>query len=261
MKHVWRQRNASVVEALKQARKLALDSMHQEVLARCTARYDARCQERAEAAAIFAGNADAQQDAARCRVAAVRARKEHSRAVCGAKARARGVGGSLAAEARAVRHAERYTEIKQSHMRMKQEARDRWVAKLEREEEGDAARAVQFQQKKAAAAVVRESGYTPAVHQAYADRAQELCEQATKARIALYQGKAMVGPAGGTWGSCPPQVLLEPYPLSTIVAAAENEEHVRAHPYNAHPRAVLLTFPGTKTDMCTACRRRKVTMQ
>ena len=118
LKHVWRQRNVSVVEALKQARKLALDSMHQEVLARCTARYDARCQERAEAAAIFAGNADAQQDAARCRVAAVRARKEHSRAVCGAKGRARGVGGSLAAEARAVRHAERYTEIKQSHMRI-----------------------------------------------------------------------------------------------------------------------------------------------
>lgn len=262
LKHVWRERNTSVVEAIKQARKLALVSMHREVAARCTARYAARCEEKVQAAAIFAGNADAQQAAAQCRVAAVQARKQHGRAVCWAKARARSVGGSLAAEARAVRHADRYAEIKQSHKRMQQEAGAKWQAQLAREEEVDAARVVQLKHKKAAAAVVRESGYTPAVHQAYADRAHELCDQAATARFALYQGKAMVGPAGGVWGSCPPQALLQPYPISTIVTAAENEEHVRA--ISLMQCVFVLrpwpTPPATNDDDAV-CRRQKVMIQ
>lgn len=236
LKRVWHQRNTTVVNTIKQARKLALESMHRELLERSNARYNARCQERAQAAAVFAGNADAQHDAARCRNAAVRARHQRSKAVCSAKARARTVGGSLGAEARAVRHADRYAAMKQAHERMQQEAQDRWEAKLERAEEADACRAAAFQLKREAAAAVRDSGYTPAVHQVYSDKAHKLCERAASARLALYQGKAMVGPAGGTWGSCPPQVLLDPYPTSTIVAAAENEEleQVRDRPQHEH---------------------------
>lgn len=251
LKHVWRQRNIAVVDTIKQARKLALESMHDEVVARRAKRYDTRCQERAQAAAVFAGNADAQHDAARCRKAAVRARKQRSRAVCCAKARARTVGASLAAEARAVRHADRYAAMKQAHKRMQQEAEDQWQASLIREEEADVTRAAQFQLKKAAAAEVRDSGYTRAVHQVYADKAQELSEKAASARIFLNQGKAMVGPAGGLWGSCPPQVLLEPYPTSTIVTAAENEEpeQVRAtcptsSCHALHPGVDVAYLPG-----------------
>lgn len=148
LKRVWCQRNITIVETIKQARKLAMDSMHREVAARCIARHDARCQERVQASAIFAGNADAQKDAARCRHAAVRGRKEGSSAVCRAKARARAVGGQLAAEARAVRHADRYAAMKQAHTRMQQEAEDRWESRMAKEEDADALRTAQFHLKR-----------------------------------------------------------------------------------------------------------------
>lgn len=236
LKQIWNQRNATVVDTIKEARKLALESMHDEILTRRAARYNVRCQERAHAAAVFAGSSATQKDAARHRAAVVNARKSNSRAAILAKRQARSVGASIAAEAQRATHVDRYMAAKREDELKRQQAEVRWEAKLEEEENADARKLQQLNLKKSAATAVRDSGYTSAVHEVYAAKYQELCEHVARERTKLQQGQAMVGSGGGIWGSCPPQVLLTPYPTTAIVAAAENEapEHVRAKHLHAH---------------------------
>lgn len=222
LKAVWRQRNSLVGDAIRQAHRLALVSMHEEVVHRVAVLYNARMRARAAAATVAADNAEAQAGALRRRVAEVRKGKARGTAALAARDRARGVGASLVAEARAVRQSERYAAVKEQHARQKAAARERWYGQLAAQEDKDAAKVEGLRAKQAAAAALRASGYTPAAHQAHVEHLQELCENAATARLALLQGRAMVGPAGGGWGSEPPQILLEPYPTSTVVAAAEN---------------------------------------
>lgn len=222
LRQVWQKRNTLLVAAVREAHLLAVQSMQQELSAHVAQAKAHRITARAAAAVCIRDNLAVGHNAALERVAALRMLESRRASLKALRQKSRSVGCAIAAEGRADTRAARYKHAVHRHACLAAAAADRFERKLQHEETLDTDRVARLVQRQDAAQEVREAGFTEAHAQAQAADARAAHARVRTARVEERAARDRVGPAGGVWGGLPREVLREPCPITSIVAAAQN---------------------------------------
>lgn len=222
LRQVWQKRNTLLVAAVREAHSLAVQTMQQELSEYAAQAKAHRAASRAVAAACVRDNLAAGHDAAQERVAALHLQESRRASLKALRHKSRSIGCAIAAEGRADTRAARYKAAVHRHACAMAHAADRFEHKMQNEEAMDTERMSRLAQRQDAAQEVRKSGFTEAHALAQAAEARAARARVQVARAEERNARVRVGPAGGVWGGLPREVLREPCPITTIVAAAQN---------------------------------------